>query len=142
MKAGAFKRMAVAVDGSPASRAGVRYALSLAGRDTTLFFCSVVDPASDRAISNHSAERTSRKANLRSERLRTFDPEIIALIRADLAKAHDCSTRTLQSYYNVLEAGPFRRAEVRGRRERATKRRATELQGSRRASRQNLIRNP
>lgn len=46
MKAGAFKRIAVAVDGSPASEAGVRYALRLAGADTSLFFCSVVDPAS------------------------------------------------------------------------------------------------
>jgi nucleotide-binding universal stress UspA family protein len=46
MKAGAFKRITVAVDGSPASEAGVRCALSLAGDDTTLFFCRVVDPAS------------------------------------------------------------------------------------------------
>ena len=46
MKVGAFKRITVAVDGSPASEAGVRCALSLAGDDTTLFFCRVVDPAS------------------------------------------------------------------------------------------------
>jgi hypothetical protein len=39
-------RFTVAVDGSPASEAGVRCALSLAGDDTTLFFCRVVDPAS------------------------------------------------------------------------------------------------
>lgn len=91
-----------------------------------------------------SDAQTPRKVNLRSERLRTFDPEIIPLLRADLAKAHgkpepsepsvmefieqffdeihqlrvakfpwdtihqriskytDCSSRTLQSYYNVL----------------------------------------
>ena len=46
MKVGAFKRVTVAVDGSPASEAGIRCALSLAGDDTTLLFCSVVDPAS------------------------------------------------------------------------------------------------
>jgi nucleotide-binding universal stress UspA family protein len=45
-KRGAFKTITVAVDGSPASEAGVRYALTLAGDDTILFFCSVVDPAS------------------------------------------------------------------------------------------------
>ena len=44
MKQGAFKRMTVAVDGSPESKAGVRFALRLAGDDTTLFFCSAVDP--------------------------------------------------------------------------------------------------
>ena len=46
MKQGAFKRVTVAVDGSPASEAGIRFALSLAADDTTLVFCSVVDSVS------------------------------------------------------------------------------------------------
>lgn len=45
MKVAAFKRITVAVDGSPASEAGVRCALSLAGDDTTLVLCNVIDHA-------------------------------------------------------------------------------------------------
>lgn len=38
-----FKRMIVAVDGSDASEAGVRWAVDAAGDETTLIFCSVLD---------------------------------------------------------------------------------------------------
>jgi hypothetical protein len=40
------------------------------------------------ATLKHPAERTPRKVDPRSQRLRTFDPEIVPLVRADLVKAH------------------------------------------------------
>lgn len=91
-----------------------------------------------------SLRTSNRRENLRNERVRMFDPDILPLVRADIAKVHgkpeatepsiiefieeffdeihrlrtakvgwdkiheriskyvDCSSRTLQSYYNVL----------------------------------------
>jgi nucleotide-binding universal stress UspA family protein len=40
-----FKRLIVAVDGSPTAEAGVLWAVNAAGDETTLLFCCVVDPA-------------------------------------------------------------------------------------------------
>lgn len=66
MKAGAFRRITVAVDGSPPAEAGVALALRIAGEDTTLCLCSVVDPASTYGLTDAALGPPPSLAELRA----------------------------------------------------------------------------